>query len=226
MKRLGRWLVNGLTLMSAVGCLITGAFCFGLERVLPARMKLSQRSISIVDQPTRRGGIQFFDHGDICIYKIYYYVPPTKSPPTILRFSLSGPRERVIQQRAAIDAANRVAVLRQLAWKRTLPSTTDWEMLRFSYHAGPDIADLVLDSSSPEPGLVMERICDVVEVRSPFWFWTLVLGALPFRWLMPAKRRSAESLRLTSGNCRVCGYDLRATPERCPECGMVPGKIA
>jgi hypothetical protein len=53
----------------------------------------------------------------------------------------------------------------------------------------------------------------------PFWFLT-ALTAVPPTWsLARAARRRRDR---TKGRCPACGYDLRATPDRCPECGAVP----
>jgi hypothetical protein len=50
----------------------------------------------------------------------------------------------------------------------------------------------------------------------PYWAIFLVLLSLPtMRALLLLKRHR----RQTAGLCIVCGYDLRATPLRCPECG-------
>ena len=57
----------------------------------------------------------------------------------------------------------------------------------------------------------------------PHWFAALVLLALPSRWLVTRVRRRARARR---GLCDACGYDLRGTPERCPEFGAVSAKAA
>ena len=53
----------------------------------------------------------------------------------------------------------------------------------------------------------------------PHWFVLLLLALLPARWAV-LRQRETRMRRL--GVCISCGYDLRATPERCPECGAVP----
>ena len=49
--------------------------------------------------------------------------------------------------------------------------------------------------------------------------WPLMLAAAPAAISMYRNRRSVRWAR--EGRCRSCGYDLRETPDRCPECGRV-----
>jgi hypothetical protein len=51
----------------------------------------------------------------------------------------------------------------------------------------------------------------------------LMTLTLPVWWMM---RRVGTSRRSRQGLCRQCGYDLRASPSRCPECGaQVPIRL-
>ena len=60
--------------------------------------------------------------------------------------------------------------------------------------------------------------------RMPYWFWLILLAAPPAIWLRRHVRTRAQG-RLARGLCGACGYDLRATPDRCPECGAVPQAV-
>jgi hypothetical protein len=64
-------------------------------------------------------------------------------------------------------------------------------------------------------------IQDVVRFRQllafPLWFPTLLFGIAP-----ALTARAYLARRVNTGLCPHCGYDLRATPDRCPECASVP----
>ncbi|MDB5304454.1 MAG: hypothetical protein JWM97_2003 [Phycisphaerales bacterium] len=47
------------------------------------------------------------------------------------------------------------------------------------------------------------------------WLPFVLTAGLPLLWFIGRRRRSSSQV----GLCSKCGYDLRATPDRCPECG-------
>lgn len=56
----------------------------------------------------------------------------------------------------------------------------------------------------------------------PHWVLAVVFGIFP-GWRFVIELRLRKQRRLVGmGRCAGCGYDLRATPDRCPECGAVP----
>lgn len=58
-------------------------------------------------------------------------------------------------------------------------------------------------------------------IQLRYWMLTILLLVLPIARAIRLARRSAlHRSRITRGNCPSCGYDLRASTDRCPECGM------
>lgn len=58
----------------------------------------------------------------------------------------------------------------------------------------------------------------------PYWALAVATSLIPMLWLILYARRCARARRRSAGICLSCGYDLRATPGRCPECGAVPAE--
>ena len=76
------------------------------------------------------------------------------------------------------------------------PTNIDWQFVGFAHLTG-----------SPEG---LPRPFSVLVV--PYWSFLPVFLAAPGFWMLRRRRHRI-------GHCPRCGYDLRATPDRCPECG-------
>ena len=56
-------------------------------------------------------------------------------------------------------------------------------------------------------------------LAASWWLITLLTAILPGIWARAMWVRWRNGYRRRRDLCHACGYDLRATPDRCPECG-------
>ena len=72
----------------------------------------------------------------------------------------------------------------------------------------------------PYPQMTSHQADRIVGI--PHWLVALAGAIAPVAWL----RRARWRRRIAKGLCPKCGYDLRATLDRCPECGTPADKTA
>jgi hypothetical protein len=66
-----------------------------------------------------------------------------------------------------------------------------------------------------------DRIHGLWRAVIPYWLVTLATG-IPVARALVGWAWNRHRKRAGRAVCASCGYDLRATPDRCPECGAVP----
>jgi hypothetical protein len=71
------------------------------------------------------------------------------------------------------------------------------------------------------PGTPSFRGMDVVGGTIPLWFVATLLAIAPGVAARRLRHERRRRRRIAAGLCGACGYDVRASGERCPECGLL-----
>lgn len=125
------------------------------------------------------------------------------------------------------------ALLPGLVRRGTAAWATDWHALGITYRSGTALIPLRGDgsacrSSEKDGGyLPIEHGFDHLSPPVAWWGITMPHGdalalfaVTPLVWTGSRVRRIVRPVE--RGLCPSCGYDLRATSDRCPECGRIP----
>lgn len=107
------------------------------------------------------------------------------------------------------------------AWKAAIEHHfRDWAVFGFHYGAGEGSA-----WGPSQRGLATKWRTDATMFLIPGWLAVAILGVFPAWWFRRCMRERRVRRRSSRGLCVGCGYDLRATRDRCPECGRSNGRF-
>jgi hypothetical protein len=114
---------------------------------------------------------------------------------------------------ACADFSRTTSATKNVEW---FPGWDGWRWMGGRPTAGlPGWSPVVVVDYSPK----MYRYAGV-----RLWLPIVVAGVAFGLTVARARRRWVEARKVAAGLCPRCGYDLRASPERCPECGLRRGR--
>jgi hypothetical protein len=190
MKRIGRHILNGLTVLSLVLCIAAA----GLWARSRRHMDVLGYEGSEARDFWQRGGYLSSGSGVVgCEWWLRQNSPHGSK-------LFSG------WQRTTWPIAPAASAGQQDGWQG------------FQYHAETHDNSRPSSDGRPTPQLMTYSH----QLSAPHWFILVVFVFPVALWLRSELLRRRLRRRYRQMRCPTCGYDLRATPDRCPECGAIP----
>jgi hypothetical protein len=234
MKRYRRWMFIGFAAVSLLFCITTAALWDCARHTFEMIFYISRAGdnywvcttpngiiFKFTSPPIGWGSPHEFSRRTFVINKIF--VPPGGK---VIRLSdgaqfISAPRNRFITwdvDTTFTDHQPRFDRTAEIRQRITFPNQMNTPPARQVFGFGAQtIAPVAGNNFAPMGGGVSGGFAACL----PFWFVILLFALLP---LTQARSEILRRRRVEAALCSHCGYDLRATPDRCPECGTIPKK--